>query len=106
MQSIESIAQALEGYDPQALDANLVNDFLSRLVKPVTQHEEVSIFQALDRVLAVDVISPISVPPHDNSAMDGYAFHGALLSEPGPLNLRVIGTALAGKALAGQIQPG
>ena len=34
------------------------------------------ITQALDRVLAKDVISPVSVPPHDNSAMDGYAFDG------------------------------
>ncbi|MCK7499325.1 MAG: hypothetical protein MZW92_59390 [Comamonadaceae bacterium] len=34
---------------------------------------------ALGRVLAADVVSPIDVPAHDNSAMDGYAFDGAAL---------------------------
>ena len=35
--------------------------------------EEVPLPQALDRVLAGDVASPIDLPPWDNSAMDGYA---------------------------------
>jgi len=29
--------------------------------------------QALNRVLAQDLVSAVDVPPHDNSAMDGYA---------------------------------
>ena len=106
MKSIDSIAQELEGYDPQALSAGTVNAFLSRLVEPVTNHEEVGIFQALGRVLSHDVISPISVPAHDNSAMDGYAFDGAQLRTPTPLVLKVVGTALAGKAWRGEVQPG
>jgi molybdopterin molybdotransferase len=68
--------------------------------------EEVGIFEALGRVLAQDVISPISVPPHDNSAMDGYAFDGAQLAPGAALTLKMIGTALAGKAWTGQVQPG
>lgn len=52
---------------------------------------------ALGRVLAQDLISPISVPPHDNSAMDGYAFRFG----NGVLELAVIGKALAGKAWMG-----
>ena len=79
MKTLEQIAAELQGYDPQALRATDVNEFLARLVEPVTQTESVGIFEALDRVLAQDVISPISVPPHDNSAMDGYAFDGAAL---------------------------
>lgn len=106
MKSIASIAQELEGYDPQALSAGTVSTFLSRLVRPVTQPETVGIFQALGRVLAQDVISPISVPPHDNSAMDGYAFDGGQLSPRAPLNLKVVGTALAGAAWPGQAGPG
>lgn len=106
MKTINSIAAELEGYDPQALSATTVNAFLSRLVEPVTSHEDVGIFQALGRVLAQDVISPISVPPHDNSAMDGYAFDGAQLSAQGPLTLKVVGTALAGKAWPGKVGPG
>ena len=106
MKSLEQIASELAGYDPQALSADVVNRFLAKLVEPVTQEEEVGIFEALGRVLAADVISPISVPPHDNSAMDGYAFDGAQLAPGAALTLKVTGTALAGKAWSGTVQPG
>ena len=106
MKSIEQIAAELQGYDPQALSAQAVNDFLARLVEPVRETEDLPLFQALDRVLAQDVISPVSVPPHDNSAMDGYAFAGAQLRADAPLTLQPVGTALAGKAWAGQVGPG
>jgi len=105
MKSIEQIAAELQGYDPQALSAAAVNDFLARLVEPVTQAEELPLFSALDRVLAQDVISPVSVPPHDNSAMDGYAFDGSQLRAGAPLTLTPVGTALAGKAWVGPVGP-
>jgi molybdopterin molybdotransferase len=106
MKSIEQIAAELAGYDPQALSAATVNTFLSHLVEPVIDSETVGIFQALGRVLSHDVISPISVPPHDNSAMDGYAFAGAALRDDESLRLRIVGTAFAGKAWQGQTGPG
>ena len=95
----------LQGYDPQALSAEAVGEFLGQLVSPVRETETVGVFAALGRVLARDLISPISVPPHDNSAMDGYAFDGAQLAS-GALRLEVVGTALAGKAWQGQVGPG
>ncbi len=106
MKSIEQIAAELQGYDPQALSAAAVNDFLARLIEPITQVEELPLFQALDRVLARDVVSPVSVPPHDNSAMDGYAFNGAQLGTDAALTLTPVGTALAGKAWSGTVGPG
>jgi len=106
MKTIEQIAAELQGYDPQALSAAAVNDFLARLVEPVTQAEDLPLFDALDRVLAQDVISPVSVPPHDNSAMDGYALDGSQLRAGAPLTLTAIGTALAGKAWQGSVGPG
>lgn len=106
MKTIAQIAAELQGYDPQALKAADVNAFLDRLVEPVTATEELPLFNALGRVLARDVVSPISVPPHDNSAMDGYAFAGAQLAKGQPLTLRVVGTALAGKAWAGTVAAG
>lgn len=105
MKSIEQIAAELQGYDPQALAADQVNDFLARLVEPIAETEAVGIFEALGRVLAEDVVSPISVPPHDNSAMDGFAFDGAALGSS-PLALRNQGTAFAGKAWAGRVGAG
>ncbi len=107
MSTIEQIAAALQGYDPKALPAGHVNQFLARLVEPVTATETVGVFAALGRVLAEDVVSPISVPPHDNSAMDGFAFDGAALRPGQPLVLQLAeGTAWAGTAWAGTAQAG
>ena len=106
MKTIEQIAAELQGYDPKALPANQVNAFLARLVQPISQTETVGVFAALGRVLAADVVSPISVPPHDNSAMDGFAFNSAALQTNQPLRLRVVGTAYAGAAFAGPVATG
>jgi molybdopterin molybdotransferase len=106
MTSIAVIAAELQGYDPQALNVSAVNTFLSRLVEPVATKETVGIFQALGRVLAQDVISPISVPAHDNSAMDGYAFDAAQLSNDAPLTLTVVGTLRAGAGWPHKVEPG
>ncbi|MCI4441473.1 gephyrin-like molybdotransferase Glp [Tibeticola sp.] len=106
MKSLEAIAAEIAGYDPQALRADAVGAFLERLVEPVREAETVALPDALDRILAADVISPLSVPPHDNSAMDGYAFDGTALRPEATLTLRVVGTALAGKAWQGTVGPG
>jgi len=104
--SLADIAAQLEAYDPQALPANEVLNFLDHLVIPVHDSESVDIFAALGRITAQDVISPINVPPHDNSAMDGFAFDGAQLRDTQNLSLKVVGTALAGKAWTGAVHAG
>ena len=106
MKTIAQIAAELQGYDPQALSAERVNEFLSQLIEPVNETETLGVFDALGRVLAQDVVSPISVPPHDNSAMDGFALDSAQLRPGQPLTLRVVGTAFAGKAWAGTVAVG
>lgn len=103
MSTIVDIAAQLQGYDPTALSADHVNAFLARLVQPVTETEVLPLVQALDRVLARDLISPISVPPHNNSAMDGYAFAGAQMVSGLPTRLRVVGKAMAGATWNGQV---
>ncbi len=72
----------------------------------MTEVEQVGVFDAFHRVLAQDIVSPISVPPHDNSAMDGFAFDGGALRAGMPLTLRVVGTALAGEPWQGSVGPG
>jgi molybdopterin molybdotransferase len=107
VKTLDQIAAELQGYDPQALSAGQVLDFLSRLVVPVQDAVSLPLFEALGRVLAEDVVSPFDVPPHDNSAMDGFAFDGSRLAPGAALELRVAdGTALAGKAWQGSVQPG
>lgn len=104
MISLEQIAASLEGYDPKALSVPRVHLFLHKLAQPVADTEEVPLLQALHRVLSADVISPVNVPPHDNSAMDGFAFDGSQLGTEG-LTLQVVGTAFAGKAWRGNVGP-
>ena len=106
MKTLAEIAAELQGYDPKALSVGDANAFLARLVQPVQGTETLPLFDALGRVLASDVVSPVSVPPHDNSAMDGYALAGAQLVPGQPLTLRPVGTALAGKAWAGTVAAG
>ena len=102
MKTTQQIAAELQGYDPQSLPADAVLAFLEQLVEPVSETEQVGVFEALGRVLAQDVVSPINVPPHDNSAMDGYALRFADIEKP----LREIGTALAGKPFRGSVGAG
>jgi molybdopterin molybdotransferase len=106
MKTVDQIAAELQGYDPAALPADKVNEFLALLVAPVQQAETVQLQAALGRVLAHDIASPISVPPHDNSAMDGFAFASADLKTDGVSRFQVVGTALAGKAWQGSVGPG
>lgn len=106
LKTIDQIAAELQGYDPKSLRASDVGLFLEQLVEPVSEIENVGVFEALQRVLARDIVSPISVPPHDNSAMDGFAFDGTALQANQPLTLTVIGTALAGAPWQGRVGPG
>ena len=73
-------------------------------VESVRQTESVSIACAHKRVLAHDLVSPINVPPADNSAMDGYAFCSSDLSASN--TFEVIGSALAGVPFQGEITQG
>jgi molybdopterin molybdotransferase len=104
--TLAEIAARLQGYDPQALRIADAQAFLLQLAQPITPTQTLPLREALGRVLAHDVVSPIDVPPHDNSAMDGYAFHGAQLQAGQALRLQVVGTALAGAAWVGNVQPG
>ena len=107
MKSLDEIAQALQGFDPQALSVDKAQEFIQHLVQalPTIASEELPLIQALGRIVAQDIISPINVPAHDNSAMDGFAFDGKQLGTA-PLQLRVVGTALAGKAWQGNVKSG
>ncbi len=72
---------------------------------PIDGTETVALAQAAGRVLAREVVSPIDVPAHDNSAMDGFAFAGAQLGAQ-PLALRSVGTVYAGAPFAGKVSAG
>jgi molybdopterin molybdotransferase len=72
------------------------------------QTERIALGDALDRVLAGSVASPVALPPWDNASMDGYAVRAddiAFATAGNPVELPVVGTIAAGSfapsALAG-----
>ena len=73
-------------------------------ITPVTQTLSLPISQALNFVLAQDIVSPLNVPNHDNSAMDGYAFSLASLAQSKTLTL--VGRSMAGAPFEGECQLG
>ena len=75
-------------------------------LEPVEGYQQLALRDALGRVLAEDVASPIDVPAYTNSAMDGYAVRSADLPAEGETTLTVVGTAFAGQPFDGTVQAG
>jgi molybdopterin molybdotransferase len=89
--------------------SGLVNELIqeSRQLHNASDIESVTLDQAINRILAEDLLSPIDVPAADNSAMDGFAFNGDCLGDSDKtVSLNVIGTAYAGKPYKGNIGQG
>ena len=74
--------------------------------KSVTGFQCIPLRETLNRVLFEDIQSPIDVPAHDNSAMDGYALAHTDLPEDKAQAFKVAGTAFAGKPFDGSCQQG
>jgi molybdopterin molybdotransferase len=94
---LADVVSCLADYDPDALPVRAAQRIIGDFVTPIGATEQVALRAALGRVLAQDVISPINVPAHDNSAMDGYAVRGADLAADQPTTFSVIGTVYAGR---------
>lgn len=103
--ALSEVISCLSDYDPDALPVTDAQAIIKQFIRPIHTVEKVALRSALSRVLAADIVSPISVPSHDNSAMDGYAFHGHALKAEQDISLRVIGTAYAGRAYHGEVGP-
>jgi molybdopterin molybdotransferase len=89
--------------------AGLVNELIqeSRKLNNASDIESIALDQAINRILAEDLLSPIDVPAADNSAMDGFAFNGDCLgTDENIVTLKIVGTAYAGKPYGGAIGSG
>ena len=94
-----------DDYDPNSLQVERARALIRQFLEPVTAVERVHVRAALGRVLAADVESPIDVPGHDNSAMDGWAVRFADL-DPAGTTLRRVGESFAGKPFSGALARG
>jgi molybdopterin molybdotransferase len=95
-----------DDYDPNSLTVEQALQRIEQDLQAIRGEEQLAIRSALGRILAKDVLSQINVPPHENSAMDGYAVRGADLPTVGKAQLTVIGTSLAGQPYTETIQAG
>ena len=87
-----------------------VEDAQQRIISAITPAapETVPLRAALDRVLAQNIIAPISLPAFDNSAMDGYAVQAADVLDVGPntpARLHCVGSVPAGSVYPKTLQP-
>jgi molybdopterin molybdotransferase len=99
-------ASCADDYDPNSMPVDGARALIRTFLTPVTATERIHIRQALDRVLADDVVSPHDVPGHDNSAMDGYAVRFADLAQDGDTLLTRVGESFAGKPSTATVGPG
>ncbi|HLW11664.1 MAG TPA: molybdopterin molybdenumtransferase MoeA, partial [Casimicrobiaceae bacterium] len=108
METIRTLRElsCADDYDPDSLPVDRARALIREFLAPVTAIERVHIRSALDRVLAADVESPLDVPGHDNSAMDGWAVRFADLAHGSETTLRRVGESFAGKPFDGQLRAG
>jgi molybdopterin molybdotransferase len=88
-----------------------VEDAVARIVSGIEplSIERVALLDALGRVLATPIVSPLTLPAWDNSAMDGYALRAADVegaSEGSPVTLAVLETVAAGAFPTREVEAG
>ncbi|EAR54857.1 putative molybdopterin biosynthesis MoeA protein [Photobacterium sp. SKA34] len=72
-------------------------------IKSLNHSESVNLHQALGQIVAQDILSPVNVPQHTNSAMDGYAIRSDDLDRE---NYHVVAQVMAGHSYDNTLQAG
>ncbi len=104
--ALARVVSCIDDYDPNALKVEKAREAIRSFLTPVATNERIALRAALGRVLGEDIISTLDVPAHDNSAMDGYALRHADLKTAGDTQLRLAGSAYAGRQFAGKLAKG
>jgi len=100
-----STLASMEDYDPNSMPVEQARQLIKQFLSPVTETETIKVQDAYHRTLAADVLSPMNVPPHDYSSMDGYAVRQADLNGSGN-KLKKIGSSCAGHGFEGTVATG
>ncbi len=99
-------ASCADDYDPNSMPVDKARALIREFLTPITGTLRLPIRSALGHVLAEDIISPVDVPAHRNSAMDGWAMRFADLAGEGESTLTEVGTSFAGKAFGKPVGAG
>ena len=102
---LRQITESIAGFNADSLRVDIAQQAIANAIQSITQTERIPLKQALGRTLAHNITAPINVPSYDNSAMDGYAFSGADLTQ-GEITLKVVGKAFAGHPYPQPVQTG
>jgi molybdopterin molybdotransferase len=94
----------LAEYDPNSMNINSAKKMINSFLEPIKKTESIKLIDSINRVLAIDLISPINVPNYDNSAMDGFGFKISSLKNTKTLNVK--NKVLAGKPIGSKIKDG
>ena len=84
-------------FEADAISVDEAQKVITQKITPITESEKLDLRSCLNRYLAEDIYSPINVPSHTNSAMDGYAISGDDLPKKTVQSYPVIGTSYAGR---------
>ena len=95
-----------DDHEPSVLSVEDARHKIIDKIEPISGIEKLTLRSCLNRFLAEDIYSPIEVPSHPNSAMDGYAIAGDDLPTDEPRNYKVIGTTFAGVPSTEICKPG
>ncbi len=85
---------------PETLTVDGARERILAAITPIATRERLALRKGLDRFLAEPIVSPIDVPGHTNSAMDGIALNSEDLPAES-VELKLIGTAYAGSPFSG-----
>ncbi len=98
---ITSAPSCADPDDPESISVASALDHISQQIKPLPEFEDLPVRDCLGRVNFNRVRSPINVPAHANSAMDGFAVAFSCIDTEGTTELTEVGTAYAGVTFEG-----
>ncbi|MBL8514465.1 MAG: molybdopterin molybdotransferase MoeA [Betaproteobacteria bacterium] len=94
-------ASCADDYDPNSMPVAKARAFIHQFLTPIAGIARVPVRDALGCVLAEDIVSPVNVPAHRNSAMDGWTMRFDDLAAG--TALMEVGTSFAGKPYTGKV---
>ena len=106
-ESINPDPSCEDDYDPNSLPAAEALRRIEAKLAPLHHVESVAIRSALGRVLAEEVCAGFDVPPHRNSARDGYALAANdVTGGSGVVTFKQVGVSWAGRPYVGTVSAG
>ena len=79
--------------------------FIDTRIARVAEVESLPLAQARGRILSDDLVASGNVPPHDNAAVDGFAFRSGDIKDGAPTRFRIAGRAAAGHPATAPASP-